>query len=52
MDRKADINNQDNDGNIPLHRAASMGHVEIVNLLLKYKADVTIRTKAELTALH
>lgn len=39
----ADPNMQDEHGDTPLHRAALTGRKEIVMLLLKYMADVTIR---------
>ena len=36
----------------PLHRAAYMGHLNIVKLLLKYKADLDCQDSDGLTPLH
>jgi len=39
-------------GYAPLHWAADQGHVEIVNILLKFGADVDIKTNDNETPLH
>jgi len=40
---KASVNVRNNDGNTPLHLAASNDHVEIVELLLAGKTDVNAK---------
>lgn len=37
-------------GDTPLHVAASHGHLEIINLLLEYNVDTTLRNEDGLTA--
>lgn len=37
-------------GDTPLHVAASHGHLEIINLLLEYDADVTLKNNDGITA--
>lgn len=37
-------------GDTPLHVAASHGHLEIINLLLEYDADVTLKNNDGVTA--
>lgn len=39
----SNLNSQDNDGQTPLHYAASCGHIHIVKCLLKEKADSHIK---------
>ena len=39
-------------GDIPLHMAASLGHYNVVRLLMEKGADVTAKTLAGLTPLH
>ncbi|XP_006814632.1 uncharacterized protein LOC102808257, partial [Saccoglossus kowalevskii] len=36
----------------PLHQAAKKGHVELVKLLMKHKADIEVKTKNGWTPLH
>jgi len=40
IEKGADVNARDIDGNTPLHWAANFGNVESINLLLKAGADV------------
>ena len=40
LERGADVNPQDKGGLIPLHNAASYGHVEIAALMIKFSANV------------
>lgn len=46
------LNARDNANNTPLHRAASMGHIEPVRILLKQGADPDDTNKYGETALH
>lgn len=41
---KIDVNCKDGDGKTPLHIAAELGNIEIIQLLLAHKADPTIRS--------
>ena len=36
----------------PLHMAASEGHIDIINILLKYKPDINARDRHQWTPLH
>ncbi|KAK6361382.1 hypothetical protein TWF730_005115 [Orbilia blumenaviensis] len=40
IENGADLNMQDNQGQAPLYEAASMGHLEMLELLVKHGADV------------
>ena len=46
-----DVNKKDKDGWTPLHYAANRGHVDVVKILLKNKADKTLKTNDGGTAL-
>ena len=46
------INDVDKQNWTPLYHAVSEGHIEIVNYLLKNKADVTVRTEKGLNVYH
>jgi len=48
----ADVNAQDKGGLIPLHNAASYGHVDVAALLIKYNACVNATDKWAFTPLH
>jgi len=43
LDKGADVNAQDNDGETPLHIASFKGYIEIAELLLDRGADVNAR---------
>jgi tankyrase len=43
---------EERDGWLPLHYAARWGDLEMLNLLIKYGADVNGKTKSKETALH
>ena len=43
LDKGADVNTKDNDGDTCLMRAGNYGHIEIVSLLLEKGADVNAR---------
>lgn len=43
---------KDADGNTPLHAAAGEGQAEIIELLIKYGADVNAKTTTGITPLH
>jgi len=45
-----EINKKNHSGNTPLHLAFQFDHVEIVELLVKEGADLTIKNNAQLTA--
>ena len=45
LERGADVNAQDNDGDAPLHGAAQSGNVEILDLLLDKGADPNLKNK-------
>src|SRR6185503_551080 len=45
LERGADVNAQDNDGDAPLHGAAQSGNVEIIDLLLARGAKVDLKNK-------
>lgn len=45
LERGADVNSQDNDGDAPLHGAAQIGNVEIVDLLIDKGADPNLKNK-------
>lgn len=46
------INSQDRDGETPLFEACRKGYFNIVNLLIKLKADIKIQNKDNQTLLH
>lgn len=47
------VHSQDlHDESTPLHRAASMGHVQVASILIDHGADVNARTKDRSTPLH
>ena len=48
----ANLNIQDEDGDVPLHIAVANGNNEIVELLLKKEADINIAGAYGLTPLH
>ena len=48
--RPQDVNERTNVGITPLMRAAAEGHVDAVNLLLKFGADRTLKDDEGLTA--
>ena len=52
LEKKADVNCQDEKGATALRQAAQQGHLEIVKVLLEKKADVNCRSKEGATALH
>lgn len=45
-------NNRDLDRYTPLHRACRNDHVDAVRSLLKYNADVNVRSRLNITAMH
>ena len=45
LDRGADVNAQDNDGDAPLHGAAQNGNVEILDILLDKGANPNLKNK-------
>ncbi|CAH2042878.1 unnamed protein product [Thlaspi arvense] len=45
LDEGIDVNSIDLDGRTALHVAACEGHVEVVNLLLSYKANIDARDR-------
>ena len=45
LERGADVNAQDADGDAPLHGAAQIGDVEIINLLLDKGADPNLKNR-------
>ena len=47
-----DISTKDSEGNFPLHVAAEVNDVDIINLLIENKVDVNARNNAQQTALH
>jgi hypothetical protein len=47
----ADINAADNDGDTVLHEAQTIGAKDVIELLLEYNPDTSIRNKNGLTAL-
>ncbi|XP_055853313.1 rabankyrin-5 [Episyrphus balteatus] len=52
LDRKADVNLQNQRGQTPLHSAIMSGHTELVDLLLEIpEIDVNIRTNNDMCAL-
>jgi ankyrin repeat protein len=48
----AKINVQDKDGDTPLHGAASMGHAEVVTVLIRSDADLSKANNLGLTPIH
>jgi len=52
IDKGAQLEAKDIDGNTPLHWAARQGHVEIVRLLCDQRADVEARDNDEWRPLH
>ncbi|KAG7268476.1 hypothetical protein CRUP_016910 [Coryphaenoides rupestris] len=52
LEHGADVNAQDKGGLIPLHNAASYGHVDIAALLIKYNTCVNATDKWAFTPLH
>ena len=47
-----DISTKDSEGNSPLHVAAEVNDVDIINLLIENKVDVNARNNTQQTALH
>ena len=47
-----DISTKDSEGNFPLHVAAEVNDVDIINLLIENNVDVNARNNAQQTALH
>ena len=47
-----DISTEDRDGNFPLHVAAEVNDVDLINLLIENKANIDARNNAQQTALH
>src|SRR5439155_10888098 len=52
LDRKADVQATDNEGQTALHLAARNGFKNIVEVLLAHGADVNAKTKSGSTPLH
>ena len=51
LDKQADINIQDDEGDTPLYMACHLGHKDIVKMLLDKQADVNIQTVTGTTPL-
>jgi hypothetical protein len=52
LDKGADVNKKDNDGMTPLLIAVTLGHKEIVELLIAKGADVNVAGPFSMTPLH
>ena len=52
LEKGADVNAKDNDGETPLHWASENGHEAIVSLLLEKGADVNAKDNDGETPLH
>ena len=52
IDKKADVNIQNLDGDCPLHKAAYIGRIDLVTLLLANKADIFIKNENLKLAKH
>lgn len=52
IEKKADLNITNNDGDTPLHKAAYIGRIDLVTLLLANKADVFIKNENLKLAKH
>lgn len=52
MEQGADVNAHDKGGLIPLHNAASYGHLDLAALLIKYNTDVNATDNWDYTPLH
>jgi len=52
IENGADVNAEDRGGLIPLHNAASYGHVEIAQVLLKHGSHVNANDRWQFTPLH
>ena len=52
IEKGADVNNADKDGESPLHKAAVEGHTEVVKLLIDAGADVNKANEVGWTPLH
>ena len=52
LDKGADVNKKDNDGMTPLLIAVTLGHKEIVELLIAKGADVNVADPFSMTPLH
>ncbi|WP_265033965.1 ankyrin repeat domain-containing protein [Wolbachia endosymbiont (group A) of Sicus ferrugineus] len=52
IQKGADVNAKDKDGNTPLHLAAMKGKIDVVKILLEYNADVNTKNNEGRTALY
>jgi ankyrin repeat protein len=52
LERKADVNSQNNHGSTPLLLASEFGHPDVVQLLLDHNADLSVRDADGDTPLH
>ncbi|MBS0606227.1 MAG: ankyrin repeat domain-containing protein [Verrucomicrobia bacterium] len=52
IEAKANINDQDKDGDTPLHGACQSGHLQVAELLIKVGADISIKGEYGYTPLH
>eukprot|EP00439_Symbiodinium_sp_Y106_P004340 s6034_g1.t1 len=52
LDKRADPNVKNSDGETPLHHAALEGHSEVIRLLLQKKADLNVQDSVGMTPLN